>query len=72
MFVVFEGIDGSGKTTVSNLVVQRLKDSGYLIGIALLALLIGALAMWLTEKTGMGFTMNEASDATDSMDSMQH
>jgi dTMP kinase len=28
MFVVFEGIDGSGKTTVSNLVVQRLERSG--------------------------------------------
>ncbi|MET0342481.1 MAG: dTMP kinase [Polyangiales bacterium] len=28
MFVVFEGIDGSGKTTVSNLVVQRLQDRG--------------------------------------------
>ena len=28
MFVVFEGIDGSGKTTVSNLVVERLKECG--------------------------------------------
>ncbi len=28
MFVVFEGIDGSGKTTVSNLVVQRLQARG--------------------------------------------
>lgn len=28
MFVVFEGIDGSGKTTVSNLVVERLKARG--------------------------------------------
>jgi len=28
MFVVFEGIDGSGKTTVSNLVVERLKAQG--------------------------------------------
>jgi dTMP kinase len=28
MFVVFEGIDGSGKTTVSNLVVERLRASG--------------------------------------------
>lgn len=28
MFVVFEGIDGSGKTTVSNMVAERLKASG--------------------------------------------
>jgi dTMP kinase len=28
MFVVFEGIDGSGKTTVSNRVAQKLKDAG--------------------------------------------
>jgi len=28
MFVVFEGIDGSGKTTVSNLVVERLRAQG--------------------------------------------
>jgi dTMP kinase len=28
MFVVFEGIDGSGKTTVSNLVVERLRAAG--------------------------------------------
>lgn len=28
MFVVFEGIDGSGKTTVSNLVVERLRARG--------------------------------------------
>src|SRR5690606_3336661 len=28
MFVVFEGIDGSGKTTISNLVVQRLERAG--------------------------------------------
>jgi dTMP kinase len=28
MFVVFEGIDGSGKTTVSNLVVERLRERG--------------------------------------------
>ncbi|MEY4510961.1 MAG: Thymidylate kinase, partial [Pseudomonadota bacterium] len=28
MFVVFEGIDGSGKTTVSNLVVERLRTRG--------------------------------------------
>src|SRR5262245_59313664 len=28
MFVVFEGIDGSGKTTVSNRVAQKLRDAG--------------------------------------------
>jgi dTMP kinase len=28
MFIAFEGIDGSGKTTVSNLVVQRLQATG--------------------------------------------
>ncbi len=28
MFVAFEGIDGSGKTTVSNLVVERLRQRG--------------------------------------------
>ncbi len=28
MFIVFEGIDGSGKTTVSNMVAQRLRDTG--------------------------------------------
>jgi dTMP kinase len=28
MFIVFEGIDGSGKTTVSNLVVERLRATG--------------------------------------------
>ncbi len=28
MFVVFEGIDGSGKTTISNLVVRRLNERG--------------------------------------------
>src|SRR5438045_3466607 len=28
MFVVFEGIDGSGKTTVSNRVAKKLRDSG--------------------------------------------
>ena len=28
MFVVFEGIDGSGKTTISNMVVRRLQEAG--------------------------------------------
>ena len=28
MFVVFEGIDGSGKTTVSNMVAERLRAGG--------------------------------------------
>jgi dTMP kinase len=28
MFVVFEGIDGSGKTTVSNMVTERLREAG--------------------------------------------
>jgi dTMP kinase len=28
MFVVFEGIDGSGKTTVSNMVAERLRTAG--------------------------------------------
>jgi dTMP kinase len=28
MFVVFEGIDGSGKTTLSNMVANRLRESG--------------------------------------------
>lgn len=31
MFVVFEGIDGSGKTTVSNLVAERLRAGGLAI-----------------------------------------
>jgi Cu+-exporting ATPase len=48
---------------------HRLKDSGYLLAIGVLALLIGALAMWLANEAGMGFTLEEASDP---MDSMQH
>jgi P-type Cu+ transporter len=48
---------------------QRIKDSGYLLGIAILALLIGAFAMWLAEQTGMGFMIG---DGPDGMDSMQH
>src|SRR5262245_24999647 len=28
MFVVFEGIDGSGKTTISNRIAQMLRDGG--------------------------------------------
>ena len=28
MFVVFEGIDGSGKTTVSNSVARKLREAG--------------------------------------------
>ncbi len=31
MFVVFEGIDGSGKTTVSNLVAARLRNAGIVV-----------------------------------------
>lgn len=31
MFVAFEGIDGSGKTTISNLVVERLRANGHTV-----------------------------------------
>jgi dTMP kinase len=31
MFVVFEGIDGSGKTTLSNRVANRLRDAGLVV-----------------------------------------
>ena len=31
MFVVFEGIDGSGKTTLSNMVATRLRDAGLVV-----------------------------------------
>ncbi len=48
---------------------QRLRDSGYLVAIGLLALLIGALAMWLANQAGMGFSV---SDSTTGMDSMSH
>src|SRR5690606_977147 len=53
---------------------QRLKDGGYLVGIALLALAIGALAMWLADLTGMGFTVADAApSATEApIDGMSH
>jgi Cu+-exporting ATPase len=38
----------------------RIADWGYLVAIAILALAIGASALWLGERTGMG--MNDASD----------
>src|SRR5205823_2442033 len=31
LFVVFEGIDGSGKTTISNQVAKRLRDRGLVV-----------------------------------------
>jgi Cu+-exporting ATPase len=41
---------------------QRLKDSGYLVAIGVLALLIGAFAIWLGNQTGMGFTVNDVQE----------
>jgi Cu+-exporting ATPase len=46
---------------------RRLQEVGFLVGIALVAIAIGALALWLGEQAGMGIT-----DARNSMDSMTH
>ena len=35
---------------------QRVREWGYLAGIAIVALLIGAGALWLGEQTGMGIS----------------
>src|SRR5690606_19121094 len=53
---------------------HRLKDGGYLVGIALLALAIGAFAMLLADLTGMGFTVADAApSATEApIDGMSH
>jgi Cu+-exporting ATPase len=47
----------------------RIADWGYLVAIAILALAIGAGALWLGERTGMG--MNDANDR-DSAPMEQH
>lgn len=38
---------------------ERVREWGYLAGIAIVALLIGAGAVWLGEKTGLGVSGNE-------------
>ncbi len=38
---------------------QRVTDWGYLVGIGLLALAIGAGALWLSDRSGMGITSDD-------------
>lgn len=47
---------------------QRLVQAGYLVGIAVLALAIGALMWWLTEQAGMSLVDANASPASDPME----
>lgn len=44
---------------------QRLGQAGYLVGIAILALAVGAMMWWLTEQTGMSIIDGSASPASD-------
>ncbi len=41
---------------------ERVKEWGFLVGIALIAILIGAGALWLGENAGMGVTAGEMAD----------
>jgi P-type Cu+ transporter len=41
----------------------RVADAGYLVAIGLLALAIGAGALWLSEKSGMGVSAHESAPA---------
>ena len=42
----------------------RIADAGYLVAIGLLALAIGAGALWLSEKSGMGVTASDTGEVT--------
>jgi P-type Cu+ transporter len=41
---------------------QRVQEWGYLVGIAVLAIAIGAGALWLGERSGMGVTDTHEAD----------